>query len=88
MAVLRSLLTATDDKPVWGLGICREADLGPGTVYPILDRLLTLEWISDFQEDEPHPGRPARRYFTMTEQGRASAECALAMRAARGRHGR
>ncbi len=34
IAVLETLISATDDAPAWGLSICRDADLGPGTVYP------------------------------------------------------
>jgi DNA-binding PadR family transcriptional regulator len=85
IGVLEVLLAATDEQPAWGLSICTDADLGPGTVYPILDRLAERGWIASRDETEPHPGRPARRYYALTEQGRADVEAALAARQARRR---
>ncbi|MEU5976355.1 helix-turn-helix transcriptional regulator [Streptomyces sp. NPDC047315] len=83
IAVLEVLLAATSDRPAWGLSICREADLGSGTVYPILDRLAERGWITSHTEGEPHPGRPPRRYYELTGAGRAQAQAALEARAAR-----
>ena len=83
LEVLRVLLAATDDDPAWGLKICDEADLGSGTVYPILDRLSEHGWIEAREETGPHPGRPARRYYELTGTGRASAFQALEEREAR-----
>jgi predicted ArsR family transcriptional regulator len=83
IAVLEVLLAATDDAPAWGLSICRDADLGSGTVYPILDRLTERGWIAARDEAEPHPGRPARRYYELTGAGRANAVAALTERRAR-----
>jgi DNA-binding PadR family transcriptional regulator len=80
IGVLEALLAATDDNPAWGLSICRDADLGPGTVYPILDRLTERGWITSRDEDGPHPGRPARRYYKLTNDGRALAQAALEAR--------
>lgn len=73
-------MAVTDDQPAWGLSICADADLGPGTVYPILDRLSERGWITSRDEDGPHPGRPARRYYQLTEDGRALAQAALEAR--------
>jgi DNA-binding PadR family transcriptional regulator len=86
IAVLEVLLASTDEDPAWGLSICREADLGSGTVYPILDRLEDRGWVTSRTEAEPHPGRPARRYYSLTGQGRQLATSALAARQARQRH--
>ena len=83
IAVLDSLLSATDDNPVWGLSICRHADLGPGTVYPILDRLGERGWLTSYEETGPHPGRPARRFYELTGAGRQQALQALEARKAR-----
>ncbi|MER5400898.1 PadR family transcriptional regulator [Streptomyces sp. NPDC002599] len=83
MAVLGVLLDAKPDAPAWGLNICRDADLGPGTVYPILDRLLERGWLRSWDEIKPHPGRPARRFYEFTGSGRAQAQEALEARAAR-----
>lgn len=83
IAVLEALLSATDDSPAWGLSICRDADLGPGTVYPILDRLTERGWVTSYEEAGPHPGRPARRYYELTGVGRMQATAALEARKAR-----
>lgn len=83
IAVLEVLLTSTEDSPAWGLSICRDADLGSGTVYPILDRLLERGWATSHEEVEPHPGRPARRYYELTGAGRLQAQQALEARRAR-----
>ncbi|GAA2067524.1 PadR family transcriptional regulator [Streptomyces albiaxialis] len=69
LEVLKVLLAATEDDPAWGLKICEEADLGSGTVYPILDRLAEHGWVTSRRETEPHPGRPARRYYELTALG-------------------
>lgn len=83
IAVLEVLLDATDDSPAWGLSICHDADLGSGTVYPILDRLAERGWVTHRAESEPHPGRPPRRYYELTGAGRAQARAALEARKAR-----
>ena len=83
LAVLDVLMHAKDDAPAWGLSICREADLGSGTVYPILDAFTQAGWVESWTEDAPHPGRPPRRYYKMTSQGRAEAQAAQEARNAR-----
>ncbi|MFF9488962.1 PadR family transcriptional regulator [Streptomyces sp. NPDC014676] len=83
IAVLERLLSATADNPAWGLSICRDADLGPGTVYPILDRLTERGWVTSHEESGPHPGRPARRFYELTGAGRLQATEALDARKAR-----
>ncbi|MEV0483058.1 helix-turn-helix transcriptional regulator [Streptomyces sp. NPDC050508] len=83
IAVLEVLLAATDDAPAWGLSVCRDADLGSGTVYPILDRLLERGWVTNYDETDPHPGRPARRYYELTGAGRSQAQAALDARRTR-----
>lgn len=83
IAVLETLLSATSDRPAWGLSICREADLGPGTVYPILERLAERGWVTSYQETAAHPGRPPRRFYELTGTGRQQATDALQERRAR-----
>lgn len=83
IAVLETLLAARPTAPVWGLEICRTAELGAGTVYPILARLAGLGWVEAREEDEPHPGRPPRRLYEFTAVGRERAVEALAARRAR-----
>jgi predicted transcriptional regulator len=83
VAVLETLLAARPADPVWGLEICRSAGLGSGTVYTILARLAGLGWVEVREEDEPHPGRPPRRFYEFTVAGREQATEALAARRAR-----
>jgi DNA-binding MarR family transcriptional regulator len=85
--VLRLLLKAPADEPLWGTKIVADADLGSGTVYPILQRLAEGGWIAPRVETGPHPGRPARTFYELTETGRRKAEEALAARSARIRRG-
>ncbi|PIB12286.1 PadR family transcriptional regulator [Streptomyces sp. HG99] len=83
IGVLEALLASTSAEPAWGLSICRDADLGPGTVYPILERLEERDWVRSWPEAESHPGRPARRYYELTGLGRKQATTALEERKAR-----
>jgi PadR family transcriptional regulator PadR len=71
------LMASTADAPAWGLSICQTAELGSGTVYPILERLVENGWITSREETAPHPGRPARRYYELTGAGRAQAASAF-----------
>ncbi|MEV5792665.1 helix-turn-helix transcriptional regulator [Streptomyces sp. NPDC052192] len=80
LSVLQVLLNAATDAPPWGFSICRDADLGSGTVYPILDRLMEKGWVRKWDETEPHPGRPARRFYELTGTGRQMATKAIEAR--------
>ncbi|WP_405968915.1 MarR family transcriptional regulator (plasmid) [Streptomyces sp. NBC_00015] len=85
--VLRLLLDGGVDDPLWGARIGELADLGKSTVSQILARLTALEWVTPREEAGSHPGRPARVFYTLTEQGRREAKAALAARSARIRRG-
>ncbi|AZM50737.1 PadR family transcriptional regulator [Streptomyces sp. WAC 06738] len=85
ISVLEVLLDASTDDPPWGLRICRDADLGSGTVYPILARLQERGWVTARDESAPHPGRPPRLFYELTNTGRANARAALEARKARQR---
>jgi PadR family transcriptional regulator len=79
LAVLGALLDRPDTE-LYGLEIVRASGLEPGTIYPILQRLRGAGWVSDRWED-PEPahteGRPPRRYYRLTGEGRARAVHAL-----------
>jgi PadR family transcriptional regulator PadR len=64
----------------YGLDIGRAAHLPSGTVHPILARLEGLGWVSSRWEavDPSEEGRPARRYYRLTAEGRDQARAALA----------
>jgi len=85
LAVLDVLAQAAPDDDVWGLRICEEADLGPGTVYPILERLAAAGWLDSYWEDGQPSGRPRRRFHQLTGVGRVGLGEALAARATRRR---
>jgi PadR family transcriptional regulator len=79
LAVLGALLDRPDAE-LYGLEIVRASGLEPGTIYPILQRLRGAGWVSDRWED-PEPGhtngRPPRRYYRLTAEGRTRAVHAL-----------
>jgi PadR family transcriptional regulator, regulatory protein PadR len=79
LAVLGALLDRPDNE-LYGLEIVRASGLEPGRIYPILQRLRGAGWVNDRWED-PAParsqGRPPRRYYRLTIEGRARAVHAL-----------
>lgn len=77
-AVLDLLLAADVDDPPWGYRICELAELGPGTVYPILERLEEAGWIFGKWENADPKDRPKRRTYTLTDAGGREYAAALA----------
>ncbi len=78
-AVLGALLQDPDTE-LYGLEIVKASGLEPGTIYPILQRLRGAGWVSDRWEDPEAgrtEGRPPRRYYRLTIEGRARAIHAL-----------
>jgi len=69
-AVLEALTATAADEPLYGYQLCELTDLGPGTVYPILERLTELGWVESTWEAEQPSGRPRRRYYRITGLGR------------------
>ncbi|MEU3919558.1 PadR family transcriptional regulator [Streptomyces sp. NPDC029004] len=69
LEVIKVLQASTADNPAWGLKICEETDLGSGTVYPILERLVEAGWATRYEETGDHPGRPKRYYYELTAVG-------------------
>jgi PadR family transcriptional regulator, regulatory protein PadR len=70
-AVLQALADA--DTPLYGRQIIEATDLYAGTVYPILNRLERVGWVAreDEDVDPKQAGRPARRFYSLTTEGRA-----------------
>src|SRR6478735_1851155 len=75
--VLRALL---DSDEAYGAQLGAQTRLPSGTVHPILARLEGLAWVvSRWEEIDPAvEGRPARRYYRLTAEGRDRARAALA----------
>lgn len=74
--VLRVL--ANSGVPTWGLQIIKQSGRPAGSVYPILDRLERLEWVSsEWELDDSRTG-PRRRFLQLTEDGVPAAAEAIA----------
>lgn len=74
-AVLGALLQDSTAE-MYGLEIVKASGLEPGTIYPILQRLRNAGWVTDWWEDPEvgrSEGRPPRRYYRLTAEGRARA---------------
>lgn len=75
-AVLAVLL----ERETWGFELSKESGLPAGTIYPILQRLTAAKWVTsrwEPAEDAQAGGRPPRRYYALTTEGRARATHAL-----------
>jgi PadR family transcriptional regulator, regulatory protein PadR len=75
-AVLAVLL----ERETWGFDLSRASGLPAGTIYPILQRLTAAGWVTsrwEQAEAAQEEGRPARRYYALTTEGRARAVNAL-----------
>lgn len=73
--VLRVLDGSTD--PCWGLLVIKLCGRPAGSVYPILERLESLGWVtSSWEVDEERSG-PRRRYYSLTEEGAGAASAAI-----------
>jgi len=71
------LLDALDRGVVYGFSLMDETGLGAGTVYPAMRRMAANGWIDAAWEDaeEAHAsGRPARKYYSLTADGRKALE--------------
>ncbi len=67
-----------DPAPVWGLAVVKASNRPAGSVYPILERLERLGWVSsEWDTDDARTG-PRRRYYTLTADGRVAAIAAVA----------
>ena len=74
--VLQALLEGDE---AYGAELGTRTQLPSGTVHPILARLEGLGWVTSRWEDvDPAvEGRPARRYYRLTVDGRGQARAAL-----------
>lgn len=67
--VVLALLDDTVDAH-YGYDLGKRARVRTGVLYPILQRMLLEGWLQDHWEDTALRGRPARRYYTVTDIGR------------------
>jgi PadR family transcriptional regulator len=63
----------------WGYELGKSAGVRSGALYPILRRMLADGWLSDGWEDPATiQGRPPRRYYEITDDGRRELGALLA----------
>lgn len=76
-----TLLAAIRDGDSYGLDLVERTGLSSGTVYPVLGRLRRRGWIEgvwEAQERADAEGRPRRKYYRLTAEGRAVLTAELA----------
>lgn len=65
-------------SPAHGFVIAQAAGRKTGTVYPILMRLTDAGWLeSEWEKQHPQEGKPPRRFYRFTNEGRAGAATLL-----------
>lgn len=75
-----AILVAIKDGARYGLDIIDRTGFPSGTVYPALSRLERRGYVSGSWEDRriaDREGRPRRRYYEITADGRAALMAAL-----------
>jgi PadR family transcriptional regulator PadR len=73
--VLRVLAESRD--PCWGLRVIKSSGRPAGTVYPILERLESLGWMTSSWDSDDVRSGPRRRYYELTEEGGSAASHAI-----------
>lgn len=68
-----AVLMSEPEAQHYGYDLSRRAGVRSGVLYPILTRLLNAGWLADGWEDPNTIAehRPPRRYYTITDKGRA-----------------
>lgn len=74
IAVLEQFLAAPDESR-YGLDLGTRTALPSGTIHPILARLEAVGWVrSEWERIDPATaGRPRRRWYRLTPEGRSAA---------------
>jgi DNA-binding MarR family transcriptional regulator len=73
LLLLRALMSEPG-RELYGFEVMRATGLPSGTVYPLLTRLEAAGWLAvrDEGTDPKAEGRPARRYYRITDAGRGA----------------
>jgi PadR family transcriptional regulator PadR len=63
----------------WGYDLSRRAGVRSGVLHPMLHRMLDEGWLEDGWEDPAQltGKRPPRRYYELTDEGRAALSALL-----------
>ena len=61
-------------KRHWGYDLCKRSGVRSGVLYPTLQRMLDEGWVRDGWEEqgEARAKRPQRRYYELTDEGKAA----------------
>jgi PadR family transcriptional regulator PadR len=65
----------------WGYELSKKSGVRSGVMYPILARMLDEGWLTDGWEDQTKVGRakrPPRRYYELTDKGKAALGAVIA----------
>lgn len=78
VAILEELLRRPEE-PHYGYEIMRATGVKSGSLYPILEQIEAAGWVTSRWEviDEARVGRPPRRWYRLTAEGRCAALSAL-----------
>ena len=74
-------LMADADGRHWGYELSKQSGVRSGVMYPLLQRLLDQGWLDDGWEDQAQVGRvkrPPRRYYELTDEGKAALGAVIA----------
>jgi DNA-binding PadR family transcriptional regulator len=66
----------------YGYELLQSTGIKSGSLYPILNRLETAQWIDGVWRESPHPGRPRRRSYKLTGLGQRQAKIILSEKGA------
>ncbi|WP_052372771.1 PadR family transcriptional regulator [Nocardia otitidiscaviarum] len=66
---IAAVLLALPDDHHYGYPLSRRAGVSPGSMYPVLTRMLRDGWLTDGWETPEPEDRPARRWYQLTEVG-------------------
>jgi PadR family transcriptional regulator PadR len=59
----------------WGYELSKQSGVRSGVMYPALQRMLERGWLSDGWEEQAQDekgGRPPRRYYELTDDGKSA----------------
>src|SRR5690242_12721475 len=65
----------------WGYELSKQSGIRSGVMYPLLQRMLDEGWLADGWEDQAQTGRakrPPRRYYVLTDAGKAALGAVIA----------
>jgi PadR family transcriptional regulator PadR len=78
-AIVLEELLRNPEEPHYGYEIMRSTGVKSGSLYPTLEQIEDIGWLTSRWEviDEQQAGRPPRRWYRLTTEGRQAAPRAL-----------